>query len=250
IQSSGRTLLDLINGLLEMAKVEAGKVEIMHDRVDLREFAEALVALMRPVADKRGVDLRLEVAGEALVIETDGRKLQQIVFNLLSNAVKFTGDAAEGRAEALTTAREGATSGEGPPSTVLVPALVTLRIERLLARAAGGAAEQGKVRISVLDTGPGIAPEFQEIIFEKFTQLSRGLNRTSAGTGLGLAICRELTALLQGEIQVESALGRGAMFSVILPERLDPARIAESKLEARFRVSLSGGGRSSATSGG
>ena len=90
----------------------------------------------------------------------------------------------------------------------------------------------------MLDTGPGIAPEHREVIFEKFTQISRGLSRTHAGTGLGLAICKELTALLQGELSVDSEIGRGSMFSVILPEKLDPARVAESKLEARFRVSL------------
>jgi len=242
IQSSGRTLLDLINGLLEIAKVEAGKVDISIDRVELKEFGEALLALMRPMADKRGVELRIEIGPDVPAIETDANKLQQIVYNLLSNAVKFTGDVAEQRAEMIMQ-MEARAASEAPgtvmPSVALPPVpLVTLRIEGLMARVAGGAAAQSKVRICVLDTGPGIAPEHREVIFEKFTQISRGLSRKHAGTGLGLAICKELTALLQGELSVDSEIGRGSMFSVILPEKLDPARVAETKLEARFRVSL------------
>ncbi len=240
IQSSGKTLLELINGLLEMAKVEAGKIEIAIDTVDLREFSEALLALMRPVADKRAVEVKLELAPDIPIIETDARKLQQIVFNLLANAIKFTGEAAEKRAEAVLAATRDGTV----PATILsTPAVVTLRIEPLLARSGGGETADSKVRISVLDTGPGIATEHREIIFQKFTQISRGLSRKHAGTGLGLAICKELTALLQGEIHVESELGRGSMFSVILPERIDPARIAESKLEAKFRISLAARGQ-------
>lgn len=225
IVSSGRHLLDLINGLLEMAKVEAGKVEIRAEEVDLPAFAEGMLALMRPVADKRGVELRLDLAAALPAVLTDRQKLQQVVFNLLSNGVKFSGDAAE--AAAIENA---------PPRQ----ALVTLRVEPLLARSAGGETATDKVRISVLDTGPGIAPEHLDIIFEKFTQLDRGYSRKHAGTGLGLAISKELTHLLQGEIQVQSELGRGSMFSVILPVRLDASRLAETKLEASFRSNLQG----------
>jgi signal transduction histidine kinase len=239
INSAGRTLLDLINGLLESAKIEAGKVEITPERVDLREASEALTTLMRPVADKRGVELAAEVAEGVSAIETDRGKLQQILYNLLSNAIKFTGDTAEKLAE------ERARSAGDPPTATAARPRVVLRVEPLLVRAPGAPEAAEKVRLSVLDTGPGIAPEHQKVIFDKFTQLDRGLTRKHSGTGLGLSICKELTALLQGEIDVQSELGRGSMFSVILPLRLDPSRVAEAKLEAGFRGTLATRGTAS-----
>lgn len=245
IVTAGRALLELINGLLDIAKVEAGKMDVKVEPVDLGKLAEGLMALMRPVADKRGVELKTEVAADTPVVTTDGKKLQQVVFNLLSNAVKFTGEVAERLAEerAMAVAERAMTGQE--PATVAegrMP-LVQLRIEPLLVREPGAAQAVEKVRISVLDTGPGIAPEHQNIIFEKFTQLDAGHARKHAGTGLGLAICKELTHLIQGEIQVQSDLGRGSMFSVIIPVAIDPAKINETKLEAKFRVALSGEGR-------
>lgn len=237
ITSAGRSLLELINGLLELAKIEAGKVDINVERVDLREAAEGLVALIRPLADKRGVSLSLEIIGDGpLVIESDPRKLQQIVFNFLSNAVKFTGDKVdEERARAETiAAAQGGGSALAPSS----PASVTLRVEPLVVRSAGGGEAEDKVRISVLDTGPGIAKEHHDRIFDKFTQLSAGHTRKHAGAGLGLSISKELTQLLQGEVQVQSEIGRGSMFSVILPRQLDQTRTKETKLEARLRGAL------------
>jgi len=242
IVSAGKSLLDLINGLLDIAKVEAGKMDVQCEPMDLANMGEGLMALMRPVADKRGVELRFEIAPDTPVVRTDPKKLQQVVFNLLSNAVKFTGEVAEKLAEdRAVQSAERAMTGQDPPSADdQRQPIVNLRIEPLLVREPGSGTALDKVRISVLDTGPGIAPEHQAIIFEKFTQLDAGYNRKHSGTGLGLAICKELTHLLQGEIQVESALGRGAMFSVIIPVAIDPARINETKLEAKFRVSLSG----------
>ncbi|MBL8758088.1 MAG: HAMP domain-containing protein, partial [Phycisphaerae bacterium] len=167
ILSAGRSLLDLINGLLEMAKIEAGKVDLSLERIDLRAFAEGLTALTRPLADKRGVDLRLEVAGDGpITVETDEKKLQQIVFNLLSNAIKFTGDTAEKiaaeRAErALADDGTGAapddtpaSTGGTPPPSPLPPApavaprqaVVTLRVESLPSRGGGQAPGEDRVR--------------------------------------------------------------------------------------------------------
>src|SRR5205807_1259721 len=119
-------------------------------------------------------------------------------------------------------------------------ARVTLRAERLVGRGSEGVEAQDRVRISVLDTGPGIAPEDQKRIFQKFEQLDTGHTRRHAGTGLGLAICKELTTMLQGELQVESELGRGAMFSVILPRSLDAGRSEELRAEMSFRGRLAG----------
>ncbi len=253
ILSAGRSLLDLINGLLEMAKIEAGKVDLTLETLDVRAFAEGLAALTRPLADKRGVDLRLETPGDApVLVETDAKKLQQIVFNLLSNAIKFTGDTAEKiaaerveraeRAERIERGErveQGGTS-DGAAAASQRTATVTLRVEPLLSRVAGGGATEDRVRISVLDTGPGIAAEHLGVIFDKFTQVDRGLTRKHSGTGLGLSICKELTTLLQGEIQVQSEVGRGSMFSVILPQRMDTQRMDEQRLESQFRGSLAG----------
>lgn len=229
ILSAGRSLLELINGLLEMAKVEAGKLGLQLQSVALRDAGEQLLALMRPLADKRGVELRLECPEDLPPLYTDPRKFQQIVFNFLSNAIKFTADAADGERQALDSYNAlagGDEPGEhadlGPaPRAPRVPT-VTLRIERLVPRTAEGPESVQRVRVSVLDNGPGIAPADLRRIFEKFTQLDTGYERRHAGTGLGLAISKTLTQLLQGEIQVHSEPGRGSMFSVILPLRVVP----------------------------
>lgn len=229
IHNAGRSLLEMINGLLDMAKIDAGKMAVSVSPVSLKDMAEAWIALFRPLADRGGVELVAEIGGDLPIVETDSEKLQQIVVNLMSNAVKFTSEKAADERNAAAT---GGTSGGGQP------ARVTLRVERLVARGSDGAASEDRIRISVLDTGPGIAPEDQKRIFEKFQQLDSGHTRRHAGTGLGLAICKELTSILQGELQVESEVGRGSMFSVILPLTLDRGRAAEMRLEMAFRGQL------------
>jgi signal transduction histidine kinase len=151
-------------------------------------------------------------------VQTDVKKFQQIIFNLLSNAVKFT----------------------DPPSKTGRPAeTITLRAEKLTGVAPGGEqAEQ--IRVSVIDTGPGIPPDEHERIFEKFYQLDGGHTREHSGTGLGLAICKEFAAILQGEIQVVSEPGRGSMFSLIIPVAIDAEEAAVRKLEGKFRGALAG----------
>lgn len=116
---------------------------------------------------------------------------------------------------------------------------VTLRAERLFGRGADDHGEE-RVRVSVLDTGPGIAPEDQLVIFEKFRQLETGHTKRHAGTGLGLAISKEFSHMLQGEIQLQSEPGRGSMFSLILPMKIDLGRVEEHRLELAFRGSLAG----------
>jgi len=243
IGNAGRSLLDLINGLLEMAKVEAGKMELNVQPVNLREVCETHLAMMKPQADKRQVDLRYEPTGidDLPPMHTDSRKLQQILYNLTSNAIKFTADYADGKAAQMAQMDPDAAA------QLSRIAVVTLRVERLVARAADAdpgdtmtPATTDHVRISVLDTGPGISPADQMRIFEKFTQLDGGHQRKHAGTGLGLSIAKELTHLLQGEIQVHSELGRGAMFSVILPMRMSESKTAENKLEQSLRGALAG----------
>lgn len=224
ILNSGRSLLEMINGLLDMAKLDAGKMELKLGPVNLKDASEGWAALFRPLAERGGVELVVEAGADLPTIETDSEKLQQIVVNLLSNAIKFTGEkAADERA-----------AGVGKADA----ARVTLRVERLVGRGSEGLAAEDRVRISVLDTGPGIAPEDQKKIFEKFQQLDSGHTRRHAGTGLGLAISKDLTSMLQGELQVESEPGRGSMFSVILPMRLNPERAREMRLEMAFKGQL------------
>lgn len=222
IETSGKSLLELINGLLDMAKAEAGKMELRVGPVNLSEMCEGLAATIRPLADRGGVELAVDTSSDLPVIDTDEVKLRQVVFNLLSNAVKFT-------AEKFADPRS-------PGGAPVGSAKVTLRAERLVGRASEGLGSEDRVRISVLDTGPGIAPEDLKRIFEKFQQLDSGHTRRHAGTGLGLAIAKELTALLQGEIQVDSQVGRGSMFSVILPLAINQDRAREMKLEAGQRA--------------
>jgi signal transduction histidine kinase len=211
IVSSGRTLLEMIESLLEMAKIEAGRVELSIETMNLAETCQALAGLIHPLARKKNIKVQLEMAPDVPLIETDTKKFQQVVFNLLSNAVKFTGS------------NEPGESGE-----------ITLRTESLPDDDSGS----DRVRISIIDNGPGIAPEDQQRIFDKFQQVDSSHTRMHAGTGLGLAIVSELTKLLQGEIQLVSEVGRGSMFSVIIPTSIDRASLEEAKLEARFRGSL------------
>jgi len=214
IVSAGRTLLEMIESLLEMAKIEAGRVELDIGVMNTAETCQALVGLVHPLARKNDITVRVEIDDELPVVETDAKKFQQIVFNLLSNAVKFTGRSPSG------------SRGE-----------IVLRAERLGgAHADPGAA--ASLRVSVIDNGPGIAPEDQKRIFDKFQQADALHTRSHQGTGLGLAIVSELTRLLQGEIQLESEPGAGSMFSVIIPTRIDRDRLEEAKLEARFRASM------------
>ena len=214
IVAAARNLLEMINALLDMARIEAGRVELHVDRVNLREACESLAGLIHPLAERKGIAVKLEFADDLPTISTDVKKFQQVIFNFLSNAVKFTEPQEKsGRA-----------------------AQVTLRVERLVGAGAGHDAE--RVRVSVIDTGPGIPADQHEKIFDKFHQLEGGHTREHSGTGLGLAIAKELASILQGEIQVVSEVGRGSMFSLILPLEIDAARVAETNLEARFRGTL------------
>jgi signal transduction histidine kinase len=177
---SGRILLEIINDLLDLAKIEAGKVQLNIEAVQLDELCASLVDFMRPQADKRRLELSFVCTEPLPAMQSDTARLRQILFNLLSNAVKFTPEG--GRVQVIAS-----------------PAGV------------------GRVRVAVSDTGPGIAPEHQALIFEKFRQIDQSATREHHGTGLGLAIAKELTELLGGQIGVSSAVGEGSMFWVEFP---------------------------------
>ncbi len=211
IVSAGRTLLEMIESLLEMAKIEAGRVELNITQMNLAENCQALVGLIHPLARKKGIQVKLDVSAELPMIETDPKKFQQIIFNLLSNAVKFTGNDPQ----------------RGPGEIILRAEPIT-----------DGGSGTDQIRISIIDNGEGIAPDDQKRIFDKFQQVDSSHTRSHAGTGLGLAIVMELTRLLQGEIQLVSEIGSGSMFSVMIPAKIDQVALEEVKLEAKFRGSL------------
>ena len=189
IITSSRTLLDLINDLLDLAKIEAGKMEIVAAPVSISDMCEGLITLITPLADKREIVLVIRAAGDLPTLVTDAGKLQRILFNLLSNAVKFT-----------------------PPR-----GRVSMTAEHLPAGDPRDPASDGRIRFQVTDTGPGIAPADQKRIFEKFTQVDNSHTREHQGTGLGLTIARDLAALLRGRLSVASEPGRGATFTLVVP---------------------------------
>lgn len=184
ILTSGRSLLEMINELLDMAKIEAGRMEVNIEPTSVGDLVEGLVGIMRPQAEAKSIMLKTEIAQRLPVIETDPGKLQQIIYNFLSNAIKFT------------------------PSG----GVVTISADRITRQDNTTA-----VRLGVSDTGPGIPYDMQDVIFEKFRQIDASHTREHAGTGLGLAICKELAQMLNAQVSFVSTPGKGATFYVDLP---------------------------------
>ncbi len=182
ILRSGQNLLDLINDLLDLAKIEAGKMEVRIEPVSMSDVFEGLTSLLKPLYEAKRLAIDAAVASEVPLVRTDAAKLQQILYNFLSNAIKFS------------------------------PVEGTITV-----RASG---DDGRViRVSVTDQGPGIEPAHQQVIFEKFRQLDASVTREHGGSGLGLSISKELATLLGGAIGVVSTPGRGATFWLTLPLR-------------------------------
>jgi signal transduction histidine kinase len=183
IVSSGKNLLDLINDLLDLAKIEAGRMEVRSEPLSLSDLLEGLIGIIKPLAERKSVSIVPTVARDLPILQTDPAKLQQILYNFLSNAIKFSPQS--GRID-ISAQRDG----------------------------------EEMVRVSVSDQGPGISPDKQQLIFEKFRQLDGSATREHGGTGLGLAISRELASLLGGNIGVQSTPGQGATFWIHLPLRI------------------------------
>ncbi len=191
ISESGRHLLDLINDILDFSKVEAGKLELQEDDLDLVATAESAIRMVRPRAEAAGlvVELYDEISHGVAGLRGDERRLKQVVLNLVSNAVKFT--------------------PQGGRVTV------TAALADDAARASG---RIGGVTIAVADTGIGIAAEDLPRVMEAFGQVDHGLNRRQEGTGLGLPLTKRLVELHGGELSIESAPGVGTTVTVWLPE--------------------------------
>ncbi len=202
IQKSGRQLLDMINEILDLAKLEAGRMELRLTEFQIDRIVQAQCDMVRPLAEEKNLDLIVNVPHDLPPLYQDQPKIQQILTNLLSNAIKFTPEGGRVTVSARST-------------------------------------PQGMIELSVADTGVGIAEADREIIFEKFRQgamvLGRdALTREFSGTGLGLSIVKELCKRMGGEVTVESELGKGSTFHVLLPWMVVQAGKQTTTLQAKL----------------
>lgn len=203
IQKSGRMLLEMINNILDLAKIESGKMEVRLTDFSIEQVIHAQCDMARPLTEKKNIDLEAEIQADLPPMYQDQARVQQILNNLLSNAIKFTPEGGRIKVSAQRTPRD-----------------------QLLLR--------------VIDTGVGIAEEDQQTIFEKFRQGRTALpdgdamTREYSGTGLGLSIVKELCKLLDGEVSVESELGTGSTFTVQLPWRIQKQPRLDSPLVEGF----------------
>ena len=209
IHGAGTELLNLINDILDLSKVEAGKVDLNLERCDLERFLRDMRSRFEPVAATKHVELELTLSEDApREVFSDGQRLGQVIKNLLSNAFKFT----EAGKVSLDVGRPSA------------PLLRSMGLE--------GATVGTFVAFTVADTGIGIPADKRELIFEAFQQADGTTVRKYGGTGLGLSISRELARLLGGAIHLESAEGEGSRFTLVLPERHTPRKAHEGATSA------------------
>lgn len=185
VRDSARHLLSLINDVLDISKIEAGQLEVRPETFDLRASIVKVVGIVKPLAEKKGLALKVELSHNIGVLLSDPRRVEQVLLNLLNNAIKFT-------EQGTVTLKEEIVPGTpGAPHSVL--------------------------QIWVADTGIGIKPDDMNNLFQPFHQIDTGLSRQHEGTGLGLAICRRLAELLGGEIHAASESGKGSVFTLTLP---------------------------------
>ena len=178
---SARHLHDLVQDILDLSKIESGRLTLKREQFDLAEVIEELRTLLEPLATRRSIGLYFEIEDDLATVVADRLRFKQIVQNLISNAIKFT------------------PSGGNVVCIFSAPSMELMRIE-------------------VVDTGIGIAAEDHGLIFERFRQVDSSTTREEEGTGLGLTLTREFVELHGGTISVTSDLGKGATFTVILPQ--------------------------------
>ncbi|MGI9331287.1 MAG: ATP-binding response regulator [Gammaproteobacteria bacterium] len=196
IHSSGKHLLSLINDILDLSKVEAGRMDLYLERFDLQEMVDDVVATIEPLAAQNNNEFAVKTGENLGTVRADLTKVRQSLFNLLSNAAKFTKD---GR--------------------------ITLSVAR------GEDEGRDMVLMSVTDTGIGIPEDKREKIFEEFSQADQSTSRDFGGTGLGLAITRRFCEMMGGSVEVQSELGKGSTFFIRLPAKVDPLEAARAALD-------------------
>src|SRR5687767_7055497 len=189
ISVSGEHLLTLINDILDLAKIEAGKMTLDLEPVVLRETLDSVARVLKGITIPRGIDLEFDLSPDIGMIVVDGIKFKQVLYNLVSNAVKFSSD----RSKVQIVAR-------------LVPAMES-------------PIHTDSIAVSVIDHGIGIAAEDQHAIFDEFRQIHPPGTRRPQGTGLGLSVVKRFTELHGGVVEVESEEGRGSTFRVVIPVR-------------------------------
>jgi PAS domain S-box-containing protein len=185
IERSGKHLLELINDILDLAKIEAGKLELQKSFTSVKLLCNTSLSFIKQAVFKKNISTEAQIPADVRDIEVDERRMRQVLINLLSNAVKFT--------------------PEGGQITLVV------KLDRL----------QQTIQFSVADTGIGIAPEDMPKLFQSFVQIDSRLNRQYSGTGLGLALVKRIVELHEGTVDVVSTKGQGSCFTVTLPYRLD-----------------------------
>ncbi|MEM9163884.1 MAG: PAS domain S-box protein, partial [Cyanobacteria bacterium P01_F01_bin.4] len=188
IERSGRHLLELINDILDLAKIEAGKLELHLESVSINQLCQSSLAFVKQQAMQKRIQLKVDLATDRHDIAVDERRIRQVLINLLTNAVKFTPD--------------GGT--------------VTLSVNRVPADPETGL--PASMAFSIQDTGIGIAQTEMDTLFQSFVQIDSSLNRQQMGTGLGLALVKRIAELHGGQVTVESEVGQGSRFTVRLPD--------------------------------
>jgi signal transduction histidine kinase len=209
IYGSGKHLLNLINDILDLSKVEAGKMDLELSRFLLKDELNASLSMLKEKAMKQGTRLTCEVSPDAdIEIEADERRLKQILFNLLSNAVKFTPEGGSVRVHARSVR-----GSDIPPLSPPLPR--------------GEMGGLDFIVISVADTGIGIASDDLPKLFTEFTQLESAYTKNHEGTGLGLALTRRLVELHGGRIWVESEYGKGSRFTFVMPVKQETENLGQ-----------------------
>lgn len=197
IQSSGKGLLSLIDEILDLSKIESGKMDLEYGQVSLKEISNDIATLFKPIASEKNIEFNIHVEDDVpAFIETDKLRLEQIVRNLLSNALKFTSKG-----------------------------FVSLNIANTFDK-------KDFITITVKDTGIGIPEDKQQLIFEAFQQADGSTRRRYGGTGLGLSISRQLARLLKGDIDLTSAEGKGSEFVLTIPASRKAANVVKDEQEA------------------
>jgi len=225
ILGGGKHLLELINDILDLAKVESGKMDLDLCKVSVKESLNASLTMLKEKAMKHRIRLGCEIAPDAdIEIEADERKLKQIMFNLLSNAVKFT---TEGGAVRVTAHRVKGPVASSQETRTPDPGPRTL--------------DNDFIEISVADTGIGIVPEDIPKLFSEFTQLENAYTKQHEGTGLGLALTKRLVELHNGRIWVESEPGKGSRFTFTIPvKQVSPIEPVASEVPQTEKKAASG----------